>query len=142
MKYLMSHDLYSWYSISASPWQSKEVQGSDYYMLRSLRSAKVNQRTTNITNIVTQIPFLTMKKNEIRRNFTRLKIDFLYFPEREHTEHWQWIVIVFFENAFNILTRVYGTSGRAIIVNTKIGNNAVFSSDAAILTFLLLKKKT
>lgn len=34
-----------------------------------------------------------------QRNLTRLNMDLRYFPEREHSEHWQWILFAFFEAA-------------------------------------------
>lgn len=66
---------------------------------------------------------------------TLLNIDFRYFPEPEHSEHWQWILFDFLVAARHNFVIVYGTIGRAIIVNMNIGNSALFSSEAAILTF-------
>lgn len=66
---------------------------------------------------------------------TRLNIDFRYFPDRKQDEQPQLILFVFFLNVRYKLTKVYGTRGSAIIVNTKMGNSALFSSDAAMGNF-------
>lgn len=66
-------------------------------------------------------------------------MDFLYFPEWKQAEQRQLTFLAFFLNVRYKLIIVYGTRGSAIIVNTKIGNSALFSSEAAIRYFYLPK---
>ena len=66
---------------------------------------------------------------------TLLNNDLWYFPDWEHTEHWQCKLFAFFLAARHSFKIVYGTKGSAIIVKIKIGNSELFSSEAAILSW-------
>jgi len=78
------------------------------------------------------------KNNEIHvaeNDLTLLNIDLWYFPDREHSEQWQWMLFDFLLAARHNFVIVYGTIGMAIIVKMNIGNSALFSSEAAIVPF-------
>lgn len=79
------------------------------------------------TQSSTSVMLLHVEKFDIRLN-----IDLRYFPDREQTEHSQWIGLAFFEAARHNFSIVYGTKGIASIVKMKIGNNPLFSSEVAM----------